>query len=214
MNKPEELKGRIEGSFDANTSTDDAIRQRVMLALEQLTAEHQRQESVGECRSIRAFARIQFKGGVGGLFVLDMRLLPTNEIEGDELVALVNEAVSYPTPSEPPTFEPKTYFDNGRTVEWGADLSEETKAALAAGEVFTLLDTEGTPHSRLLHDSYGTLREGPIVDPTGISASMFGVPPSPFTPCHWPACQIVGAHVHCPECGSVEHDAAHCETMG
>jgi hypothetical protein len=181
MHEPQELRGRVADTFDEGTSTDDAIRSRVMLALDGLIEEHQRQESVGECRSIRSFARIIFKGGVGGLFVLDMRILPTNEIEGDELAALVNEAVVLSS-AEPGTCQPKTYFDNGRTVEWGKDLSEETLAAMDGGEVFTLLDPDGKPYSRLLRDAYGTQREGPIVDQSGIAEKLFGVPPSPFAP--------------------------------
>jgi hypothetical protein len=77
-------------------------------------------------------------------------------------------------------YRPKTYFDAGRTVEWGKDLSQEVVAAMDAGEIFTLLDASGRPHARLLKDSYGTLRQGAIVDETGLAGRLLGLPPSPF----------------------------------
>jgi hypothetical protein len=32
--------------------------------------------------------------------------------------------------------------------------------------------------------------------------------------CHWPACLITTAHLHCRECGSTGHDVAHCDKLG
>jgi hypothetical protein len=56
-------------------------------------------------------------------------------------------------------WEPKEYHDHGRVLQWGQDLTGEQKAALRGGEVFTLLNESGEPHSIVLMDSYGTIRE-------------------------------------------------------
>lgn len=51
------------------------------------------------------------------------------------------------------------YTDKGRTVEWGKDLSPETMKALREdAEIFTLMK-DGKPHSWLLMDYYGTIRQ-------------------------------------------------------
>lgn len=70
--------------------------------------------------------------------------------------------------------------DNGRTLEWGKNISPENMTLLRQGEVFTLLDADGQPHKRILMDSYGTIREGPIQphpDQAQLAAIFFGVPP-------------------------------------
>lgn len=51
----------------------------------------------------------------------------------------------------------RTYFHNGRTLNWGEDLNEETVTAMLLGEVFTLLHADGTPHCYLSKDENGTL---------------------------------------------------------
>jgi hypothetical protein len=53
----------------------------------------------------------------------------------------------------------KEYSDNGRTLLWGKSLSEEESKAMDGGEVFTLLDADGREYSKVLKDSYGTIRE-------------------------------------------------------
>lgn len=54
------------------------------------------------------------------------------------------------------------YEDNGRTLEWGKNLTTDQKEAMRAHEIFTLLDKEGKPHSKVLMDFYGAIREKPI----------------------------------------------------
>lgn len=51
------------------------------------------------------------------------------------------------------------YRDEGRTVAWGEDLGPERMAAMVKGEIFTLLDTGGKQHAKLLRDYYDTIRE-------------------------------------------------------
>ena len=53
----------------------------------------------------------------------------------------------------------ETLYNKGWTLEWGKDLSEETKVALKNREIFTLLDKEGKPYSLILMDSFRQLRE-------------------------------------------------------
>lgn len=72
-------------------------------------------------------------------------------------------------------WNPKDYHDDGRTLEWGKSLTPEQKDALRGGEIFTLLDRNGDPHSRVLMDSYDQTRQGPIQANPVIKA-MFGVP--------------------------------------
>ncbi len=56
-------------------------------------------------------------------------------------------------------YNPKEYFFKGKTLRWGKDLSLGQMKALRKGEVFILLGKDGKPHSRVLMDSYGTIRE-------------------------------------------------------
>ena len=63
------------------------------------------------------------------------------------------------------TWKPKTYHDDGRTLKWEDSLTPEQEQAMQGGEVFTLLDAEGTPHSIVLKDSYGQIREDVFVQP-------------------------------------------------
>ena len=51
------------------------------------------------------------------------------------------------------------YSDNGKTLDWGKDISEENMELLNDGEIFTLLKYDGEPHSLILKDSYGVIRE-------------------------------------------------------
>lgn len=51
------------------------------------------------------------------------------------------------------------YRYTGRTTNWGDDLSEENKRALDDAELVVLLDRDSNPHSTLLRDGFGTLRE-------------------------------------------------------
>jgi len=59
-------------------------------------------------------------------------------------------------------WKPKLYFDEGRTLRWSENLSEETKAALERGEVFTLLGENGEPYTQVLMDSWGSIKERPL----------------------------------------------------
>lgn len=77
-------------------------------------------------------------------------------------------------------WQPKNYFDNGRTIAHDADLSTEDLAALDAGEILTLLDERGLPSRRLLKDSYGTLRAGPLACENKIVSHILRLPSSPF----------------------------------
>ena len=51
------------------------------------------------------------------------------------------------------------HHNNGKTLEWGKDISEENMDLLKQGEVFTLLDEDGEPHCLILKDSFGTIIE-------------------------------------------------------
>ena len=57
---------------------------------------------------------------------------------------------------------PKKYFSTGRTLDWGKDLTEEQMESLRKGEIFILLEEDGTRHSEVLMDSYNEIREGAI----------------------------------------------------
>jgi hypothetical protein len=76
------------------------------------------------------------------------------------------------------SYNPKHYFDDGRTTEYGADLGPERMEALRRGEIFTLLDREGRPWQRILMDSYDQLRAGSLDEPSDL-APVLGIPPSP-----------------------------------
>lgn len=56
-------------------------------------------------------------------------------------------------------YDPKNYFSKDRTLEWEADLTPEQMEALRKGEIFVLLEQDGSPHSRILMDSYNQIRE-------------------------------------------------------
>ncbi len=51
------------------------------------------------------------------------------------------------------------YTRCGRTANWGADLTPDEMQALREGEILILLGEEGRPHSELLMDNYGLIRE-------------------------------------------------------
>lgn len=52
-----------------------------------------------------------------------------------------------------------THFDNGDTLPWGENIPPDKTERLKAGEIFTLLDEHGEPLSKVLMDSFGTIRE-------------------------------------------------------
>jgi hypothetical protein len=56
-------------------------------------------------------------------------------------------------------WSPKDYYNNGRTMMWGVDLTAEQLAALDNGEVFLLYDATWNPYADVFKDSYGTTRE-------------------------------------------------------
>lgn len=60
------------------------------------------------------------------------------------------------------SYKAKRYYDNGRTLDWGKDLSPAEITALEDGEIFTLLSEDGKLFSAVLKDSYGRIREQKI----------------------------------------------------
>lgn len=56
-------------------------------------------------------------------------------------------------------YNPKNYFDMGRTVLWGMNLGQEVMQALRLGEIVTVLNLDLEPYSELLMDSWDVLRE-------------------------------------------------------
>jgi len=58
----------------------------------------------------------------------------------------------------------KSYFNDGREVKWGEDLTEEEMDALRKGEVFTLMK-DGKPVKCVLMDSYDSIRDATIETP-------------------------------------------------
>jgi|GEM_PF-4538587 len=52
--------------------------------------------------------------------------------------------------------------DEGRTTPWGVDLTPEIMDAMRNGEVFTVLDPSGKPHSKICIDPYGQMRQRAI----------------------------------------------------
>lgn len=86
-------------------------------------------------------------------------------------------------PSGPSSrWAPKQYFDNGRTLRWGLDLSSETMASMRIGEIFTLLDADGDPFSRVLMDSYDQIREESVAHYQDPRALHLDLPESPVIP--------------------------------
>lgn len=53
----------------------------------------------------------------------------------------------------------KRYYDDGRTLYWGDDISSVAMKGLKDGEMFTLLNADGTPHSIVMMDSFNEIRE-------------------------------------------------------
>ena len=56
-------------------------------------------------------------------------------------------------------YNPKQYFDNSNTLEWGKNLTKKQILALKNGEIFTLNDKNGKPIRKILMDSYNQIRE-------------------------------------------------------
>ena len=51
------------------------------------------------------------------------------------------------------------YHWDGGTLEWGQNIPAEKLRALDAGELFVLMDQTGQPHSLIMRDLFGTIRE-------------------------------------------------------
>jgi hypothetical protein len=96
MNEPHHKLKQVEGSFadHDDLTVEDAIRVQVGAALKGFLAQFRADGRAGIFRSLRGVARVNFTGGVGGVFVLDMRLLPTAEVADDELVRSVEAHVA------------------------------------------------------------------------------------------------------------------------
>lgn len=77
-------------------------------------------------------------------------------------------------------YEPKEYFDNGRTVPHDQKPTRELWEAMKAGEVVTWRDEQGRPFKRMMLDSFNECRSGKwgLVN-DGLLQAMFGVPPTP-----------------------------------
>ena len=58
-------------------------------------------------------------------------------------------------------WKPKSYFDNGVTLEWGENISPENLRRMKKGEIFTLMK-DGKMQTRVLMDSFGSIREQEI----------------------------------------------------
>lgn len=56
-------------------------------------------------------------------------------------------------------YNPKIYFDNGRQLVWGKNLTKEQLGSMEKGEIFILMGKNGEPFSEVLKDSYGQTRE-------------------------------------------------------
>ncbi len=59
-------------------------------------------------------------------------------------------------------WNPKDYKDTGDTVTLGQDLGCDRMALLRKGHVFTLVDKDGKPISKLGMNSFDELWEGPL----------------------------------------------------
>jgi hypothetical protein len=56
-------------------------------------------------------------------------------------------------------YNPKTYYNNGRQLQWGCRLTNEQMQALRNGEIFTHHDPDDNDRCVLI-DSYDVIREG------------------------------------------------------
>lgn len=80
-------------------------------------------------------------------------------------------------------YGPKNYFDAGATVAPRSDLGAERMERLRGGEVFTVLNDDGTPDRRILMDSFNTIRCSAIDNRSEhMARSFFAVPASPYHP--------------------------------
>lgn len=88
MKGPQTKLFQGKNHFGEEVTVEEAITKQVNSMLEAFLREFKRQESYGECRSIRGATIINFQGGK---FALDMRLLPDDEVETDELYQIVEQ---------------------------------------------------------------------------------------------------------------------------
>lgn len=59
-------------------------------------------------------------------------------------------------------YRPKMYFNDGRTLKWGKNISSEHMGALREGEIFTLLNSNNVPTYFIFMDSYNKIWESKI----------------------------------------------------
>jgi hypothetical protein len=59
-------------------------------------------------------------------------------------------------------YNPKYYFDNGRTFECRAEIFPRHLEDMACGEIFTILGPDKKPHSKMFMDSHNQIREKTI----------------------------------------------------
>src|SRR4051812_23368581 len=75
------------------------------------------------------------------------------------------------------TYNPKRYFDEGRTWPDKTDLGSENMDYLRSGGMISILDEAGKPYKVILLDQWDEFRSGPVENEGAVLAyMMFGVP--------------------------------------
>lgn len=67
-------------------------------------------------------------------------------------------------------YKPKTYFENGATLDWGRNLTKDEIERMENGEIFILNDAEGKPLKKIFKDSFGQFRESVLNNPISPNA--------------------------------------------
>lgn len=121
MNQQHKLQ-QVAGSFADHDglTTEDAIRVQVGRALKGFLAQLRADQRAGILRSLRGVARVNFTGGAGGVFILDMRLLPTAEVADDELVRIVDAHIAELVVEDPLAGRGEVGDAPGRPCHWPA----------------------------------------------------------------------------------------------
>ena len=70
-------------------------------------------------------------------------------------------------------WNPKMYFNNNRTLEYGEGITEEQMDALRKGEEFTVV-SKGRKLKMILMDSYDTIRQSAASVPAESLANVLG----------------------------------------
>lgn len=99
-------------------------------------------------------------------------------------------------------YQPKEYHNIGRTLTWGRDLTAQEMDALRGGEVFTLQNQQGAPHSQVVMDSYGKIREMRVSARTGGGVKIKLT--VKYEAGHSYDEEWEQLYMHCPNCGKHE----------